>query len=154
MRTQIAALPLRRTAAGTLEIVLITSRETGRWVIPKGWPMKGLKDHKAAGREAFEEAGLLGRMRKDEAGRYRYWKRGAKAFELCEVTVYPMAVEGQAPDWPEKGQRQIQWFGAPDAAMLVDEPGLRVLIEGYERMDGETPRRSTARSGLAEPSDR
>ncbi len=108
--------------------------------------MKGLKDHKAAEREAFEEAGLLGKARKNEAGRYIYWKRGSTAFELCEVAVYPMDVDGQAPDWPEKGQRKIQWFDAAEAALLVDEPGLRVLIEDFDFSTGDKPAKTDPRA--------
>src|SRR5215217_8319560 len=74
-RQQVAALPLRQDEAGRVRVLLVTSRDTGRWVLPKGWPMKGRKPHRAAEREAFEEAGLVGRVRKRALGSYAYEKR-------------------------------------------------------------------------------
>lgn len=130
---QIAALPIRYTENGSVEVLLITSRETRRWVIPKGWPMKGLKDHKAAAREAEEEAGLLGRIGKDPIGSYTYWKRRSDHFELCDVAVYLFIVEGQLKKWREQNERQLQWFSPEDAAERVDEPGLGDLISNLDR---------------------
>src|SRR5580658_9664578 len=72
-RLQIAALPSRRTAAGGVEVLLITSRETGRFIIPKGWPMKQLSDPDAAAREAYEEAGVVGKVKRKPIGDYFYW---------------------------------------------------------------------------------
>lgn len=130
---QIAALPIRFTENGSVEVLLITSRETRRWVIPKGWPMKGLKDHKAAAREAEEEAGLVGRIGKDPIGSYTYWKRRSDHFELCDVAVYLLVVEGQLKKWREKDERQLQWFSPDDAAERVDEPGLGNLISQLDK---------------------
>ena len=79
-RAQIAAMPIRRVADGSAEILLVTSRTTQRWIVPKGWPIKGLKDHDAAAREAFEEAGVVGRISEKPAGRYTYWKRMSRPF--------------------------------------------------------------------------
>ena len=59
-RAQFAALPWRRRADAGIEVLLITSRETRRWVIPKGWPIKGKSSAKSAAREAFEEADQKG----------------------------------------------------------------------------------------------
>lgn len=122
-------MPLLEDPQNGTQVLLITSRETKRWVIPKGWPMKGKKDYKAAEREAFEEAGLIGRAGKNSIGSYFYWKRGVAAFGLCEVTVYPFYVARQATTWREKGQRQMRWFPVDAAALLVDEPGLQDIIE-------------------------
>src|SRR3954453_11310273 len=74
-RPQIGALPFRFDDEGQLRVMLITSRETRRWVIPKGWPMRGLKPHRAAEREAYEEAGLKGHIGKASVGVYEYAKR-------------------------------------------------------------------------------
>ena len=146
---QIAALPVRRIEDGTLQVLLITSRETRRWVIPKGWPMKGLKDHKAAAREAEEEAGLVGRMRKESIGSYAYFKRRNDHFDLCEVTVYLLKVESQKKQWREKDQRQCRWFSLEDAADRVDEPGLTKLILGAgQYVGGENTERSLPESAL------
>jgi 8-oxo-dGTP pyrophosphatase MutT (NUDIX family) len=133
---QIAALPIRLTADGTVQVLLITSRETRRWIIPKGWPMKGLKDHKAAAKEAEEEAGVVGRILKEPIGTFTYWKRRSAHFELCQVKVFLLRVEGQLPTWREKDQRQLQWFSLREAAERVEEPGLGELISGLGRQAG------------------
>lgn len=130
---QIAALPVRRSRDGSIEVLLITSRETRRWIIPKGWPMKGLKDHKAAAREAEEEAGVKGAIRKEPIGSYSYWKRRTAHFELCQVKVYLLEVQDQLKQWREQHQREAQWFSAREAADRVDEPGLREIIAGLDR---------------------
>lgn len=127
-RAQIAAMPVRLGTDGKPEIMLVTSRTTKRWIVPKGWPMKGMKDHDAAAREAFEEAGVVGKIGKKPAGRYSYWKRFEDHFALCEVTLYLLEVERQLPDWVERGERHCQWFRLEDAADLVDEPELGSAI--------------------------
>jgi 8-oxo-dGTP pyrophosphatase MutT (NUDIX family) len=129
---QFAALPWRRAPA--LEVMLITSRETKRWVIPKGWPMQGRSPAEAAAQEAFEEAGLNGRVDEDPMGVFHYDK-GLKAggWLRCRVEVYPMQVEGQAASWPEQKQRQTRWFPAAVAAARVDEPELRDLIRKFAK---------------------
>jgi 8-oxo-dGTP pyrophosphatase MutT (NUDIX family) len=127
---QYAALPYRQQDG--LEILLISSRETRRWVIPKGWPMKGKKPHATAAREALEEAGVVGAISKQALGAFQYVKRlknGAPL--LCTVDVFPLLVSVQRPHWPEQHQRTTQWFSAAEAAVAVDEPELRELIERF-----------------------
>ena len=126
-RAQVAALPLRQGRDG-LEVMLITSRESRRWIVPKGWPMKGLKDHEAAAREALEEAGLKGRIHKRPIGAYTYGKRTAHAVEPCRVMVYRLDVDGERTSWRERGQRERQWFAVAEAAELVDPPRLASMI--------------------------
>jgi 8-oxo-dGTP pyrophosphatase MutT (NUDIX family) len=129
---QYAALPYR--VGGGVEILLITSRETGRWVLPKGWPMKGRKAHAAAAREALEEAGVRGKIGKSAIGRYSYGKRLSNGAVLaCMVEVYPLAVARQLTRWPEQDQRTLGWFSPSDAAELVDEAELAALIEAFAR---------------------
>ena len=129
-RQQFAALPFRD--GNGLEVMLVTSRETRRWVLPKGWPIKGLKPHSVAAREAMEEAGLTGKIAKEPIGSYRYIKRLRNGAGIaCEVGVFPMAVEKQRRNWPERDQRATSWFALQDAAALVDEPELRDLILGF-----------------------
>ena len=70
---QVAALCWRRSGKG-LKILLITSRDTGRWVIPKGWPMRNRSNAQAAAREAYEEAGLRGDVSERSVGIYTYLK--------------------------------------------------------------------------------
>jgi 8-oxo-dGTP pyrophosphatase MutT (NUDIX family) len=132
-RDQYAALPWRRTADGRVEVLLITSRETRRWVIPKGWPIKGLKSPKSAAREAFEEAGVTGDVSKTKLGVYHYDKRLASGrLQAVRVTVYPLRVETEAKDWQEKSQRDKLWTSIEDAAPKVDEPELQALIAGFK----------------------
>lgn len=130
-RQQYAALPWRRGKDG-IEILLITSRETRRWVIPKGWPMITLAAHDAAAQEAWEEAGVRGEIGPDPIGVFRYRKRMKSGPpQRCRVDVFPLAVASEAKDWPEKRQRQRRWVPALEAARMVEEPGLRLLIEGF-----------------------
>lgn len=121
-------MPVRRLADGSMEIMLVTSRTTRRWIVPKGWPIRGVKDYEAAAREAMEEAGVVGIICAAPAGRYEYWKRLADHFVLCKVKLYLLFVHQQLPSWAEIGQRHCQWFKPEDAADLVDEPGLSSLI--------------------------
>jgi 8-oxo-dGTP pyrophosphatase MutT (NUDIX family) len=128
-QTQFAALPCRLAGDGTREVMLLTSRGTGRWIIPKGWPIKGLKPREVAAQEAYEEAGLRGRVAgKKPVGTFHYAKQIATDPLLCEVHVYLLWVDVQLDDWPEKAERQTQWFGVPEAAGLVDEGGLSEII--------------------------
>ena len=126
-RHQVAALPFRPTPSGAIEMLLITSRETGRFVIPKGWPVKRLSDAEAAAKEAFEEAGVVGKIKRQPIGDYVYWKRLERSFELLRVDVYPLEVQKHHAEWPEKNARQCRWLPAADAALLVVEPGLSAL---------------------------
>ncbi|WP_293854951.1 NUDIX hydrolase [uncultured Alsobacter sp.] len=127
---QVAALPYR-FEEGELRVLLVTSRETQRWIIPKGWPMKGKKPHRAAEREALEEAGVKGRIDRRAIGHYEAWKRLTDHFILCNVKVYPLEVREQRKKWREQGERRAVWFKAVDAADLVDEPGLRTIIRAF-----------------------
>ena len=129
---QFAALPWRIGKHGRREVMLLTSRETRRWVIPKGWPMKTKNPAQVAKQEAFEEAGLVGEIiGKRPLGSYHYSKKLKKTDVLAEVFVYSFRVENQAEDWPEKLQRNTQWFDATDAAALVDEGDLAGIIERF-----------------------
>ena len=127
--TQFAALPCRMAEDGSRQIMLLTSRGTGRWIIPKGWPIKGLKPHEVAAREAYEEAGLVGKVTcKNPVGSFHYAKQTENDALLCEVQVFLLRVDKQLDDWPEKAQRQTQWFSVSEAAGLVDEGGLAQII--------------------------
>src|SRR4051812_42483660 len=125
--SQIAAAPLRERD-GALEICLVTTRETGRWTIPKGWPMKGKRDRDAAAIEARQEAGVAGSVRKRAIGNYVYWKRLQSNFALVRVKVFRLDVTATLEDFPERGQRSIRWFDLREAAHLVEEPGLASLL--------------------------
>ena len=124
---QIGALPYRKQGRA-IEVLLITSRETKRWVIPKGWPMKGKRDWNAAAKEAFEEAGIEGHVGGKSIGTYHYVKRKNSGNLDCEVTVYLLQVTRRMSEWPEKDQRRRKWFTAKEAATRVDEEGLKAII--------------------------
>lgn len=130
-RRQVAALPWRETDQG-LEVMLITSRDTGRWVLPKGWPEGEEAFFDAAAREAAEEAGLSGDISEREAGRYTYRKVKRSGPDLpCEVLVYPLKVEEVADRWPERKQRRRAWFSPGEAAAKVQEEELAALLSAF-----------------------
>ncbi|RVA47572.1 NUDIX hydrolase [Mesorhizobium sp. M7A.F.Ca.US.001.01.1.1] len=126
---QVAAIPFRQTAHGDIEVMLVTSRTTRRFIVPKGWPMKGKSGRKAATIEAQEEAGVLGKTLKQPAGTYSYWKRLANRFVRVDVIVYLLDVTEELADWQEAKRRQRAWLAPADAAMLIDEPDLSTLVK-------------------------
>lgn len=121
-------MPVRRAATGTLEVLLVTSRETRRWVIPKGWPWPDRSDHRAAAEEAREEAGVRGKARKAAIGGYDYEKRLKHGSRPVHVDVYLLMVARELDKWPEDTERTRAWFAPNDAATAVDEPELKVLL--------------------------
>ncbi len=126
-RQQVAALPYR--VGAVVEIMIVSSRETRRWVLPKGWPMKGKTLHAAAAIEALEEAGLEGAISELPAGVYHYHKRRKNGSDLhCSVAVYPLQVTRQRKKWPEKAERTTRWVSVEEAAAVVQEPELQLLI--------------------------
>lgn len=129
---QVAALPYRTSTQGHVEVMLITSRETRRWVIPKGNAIAGLKPHETAAEEAFEEAGLSGIGCPAALGYFRYEKRLSRGdLRATTVQVFPLAVTRQAEVWPELGERECRWFSLSEAAEAVDEPELKVMIAEF-----------------------
>ncbi|MDR3460934.1 MAG: NUDIX hydrolase [Beijerinckiaceae bacterium] len=148
-RAQVAALPIRVGRAGDIEVLLISSRETRRWIIPKGWPMKGRKDHQAAAKEALEEAGVIGKVRKHPIGGYTYQKRLNDRVQPCRVMVYRLDVEHELEAWPEKNQRERQWFPAGAAADSVSEPRLASMIRrlGHDANDDQGPIAKSSAAG-------
>ncbi|HUO21396.1 MAG TPA: NUDIX hydrolase [Caulobacteraceae bacterium] len=131
---QYAALPYR-VVRRRVEVMLITSRGTRRWVIPKGWPMAGLKPQEAAAVEAMEEAGVSGQVEDRPIGSYRYMKvlKEDQAIAV-QVILFPLLVTGQEETWKEQGQREPRWFRYQRAATLVAEPSLRRLIREFGRL--------------------
>jgi len=131
-RAQVAALPYRIGAEG-LEILLITSRDTGRWVIPKGGTMRKKTNPEAAALEAFEEAGAVGVIAGKPIGSYTYPKvTGDGVTAVCDVEVYPLAVRKLAKNFKEKGQRQLEWMTPQRAAASVVETALAELIRTFD----------------------
>lgn len=130
VRRQYGVLPYRLDPR--LEVLLLTSRETRRWVIPKGWPMKGKKPHQSAAREALEEAGVTGKTGNKALGAYSYVKL-LKNGQLapCKVKVFPLQVRRQRETWPEQEQRDTRWFAPEEAADAVQEPELALIIRAF-----------------------
>ena len=113
----------------TGRVLLVTSRGTGRWIIPKGWPMDGRSVGGAALREAWEEAGVRGQVEETAFGRYSYDKKLTRGLSApVEVQVHLVRVEGLDKNFPERKQRQRRWFTPDEAAGLVDESGLARLL--------------------------
>jgi 8-oxo-dGTP pyrophosphatase MutT (NUDIX family) len=135
VRVQYGAMPYRFTPDAVLEILLVTTRQSKRWIIPKGWPIKGLRPGKSAAREAFEEAGVRGLVGAKSVGLFAYDKildeNGVQV--SCEVRVFPLLVQRQSETWPEIEQRTAQWV-APDIALtLIEEPGLKALVAAFAK---------------------
>ena len=125
---QVAAIPIRRGPTGLLEVLLVTSRETRRWVVPKGWPWRKMKDCDAAAGEAWEEAGVRGNVKPQCIGSFTYAKRGKSKPRPLEVFVYLLEVMEEASNWPEQKQRERRWFAPVAAADAVVEPDLKRLL--------------------------
>lgn len=114
-----------------MQVLLLTSRRTRRWVIPKGWPMRKLSPEAAAAREAYEEAGLEGTIEGDgPIGRYHYDKQLGSAVTRIEVGVFLMRVSQQLATWPEQAERETRWCDPDEAALMVAEPELAILLSG------------------------
>jgi 8-oxo-dGTP pyrophosphatase MutT (NUDIX family) len=127
---QYAALPWRQ--ASGLEILLITSRETRRWVIPKGWPMPAHSAAESAAQEAYEEAGVRGPLTEQAVGHYGYSKRlRGRAKKRFRVDVFAMEVTEVFDLWPEAPERTRRWLSPAEAAVLVNEPELAILIRTF-----------------------
>ena len=115
-------------ANGEWRVILITTRDSGRWSIPKGNPIKDLSPSAAAAQEALEEGGLSGSIEDKPLGSYVFWKRRSGHWELARVDVFVMQVQKQATDYKEKGLRKIERFSFEDAEDAILEPGLKSLI--------------------------
>ncbi|MDF2996644.1 MAG: hypothetical protein K0R27_2281 [Xanthobacteraceae bacterium] len=148
---QYAALPYVRNENGTIEVLVMSSRETRRAVIPKGWPMRNRKSWKTAEIEARQEAGLIGEIGHRSIGEYRYWKRLDSSFVLVKVAVYPLRVTRQLTDWPEKHERVQKWLPPEDAAALVDETELGEIIVTFSQSIVPKPKAARRREGSAQP---
>ena len=130
---QIAVLPYRTNEAGLTELMLITSRDTKRWVLPKGNRIKGLKSHEAASHEAYEEAGLIGIACPFAIGTYQYRKyRKDGTSRPAIVDIFPFSVTAQLDEWPEQDERDVRWFMPADAAAAVDEPELKDILSTFQ----------------------
>ncbi|NTJ41428.1 NUDIX hydrolase [Agrobacterium larrymoorei] len=134
-RQQYAALCYRRKKkTGETEVLLLTSRDTGRWVIPKGWPMEGKKAHAVAEREAFEEAGVRGTAEKEPFGFFSYDKKLKNGIKVvCLVEVHLLEVMDMVKNFPERESRRLEWVSPQEASTRVNEPELRNLFLAFDK---------------------
>ncbi|QWW68487.1 NUDIX hydrolase [Rhizobium sp. WYJ-E13] len=140
-RQQYAALCYRvKKKSGELEVLLMTSRDTGRWVIPKGWPMNRKCAYEVAAQEALEEAGVRGTVETETLGHYTYQKVLRDGLKVnCKVQVYALEVTGATKNFKEKGERTIEWVSCDEAVKRVQEPELRNLFLAFKRRMAEKP---------------
>lgn len=133
-KQQYAALCYRtKKKQGEIEVLLLTSRDTGRWVIPKGWPMPTKKAHAVAEREAYEEAGVKGKVEKEPLGHYHYNKALRTGLKIpVRVQVHALEVQEMLKNFPEKGSRRLEWVSPQEAAKRVNEPELKALFTVFD----------------------
>ncbi|HEX2759081.1 MAG TPA: NUDIX hydrolase [Rhizomicrobium sp.] len=139
---QYGVLPWRMMG-GILQILLITTRNTRRWIVPKGWPMDGLSPRECVAQEAMEEAGVQGAVSRKPLGWFSYDKlRKSGEILPCKVQVFAMEVKRQHADWPEKAARHLRWVTPPEALTHVGEPGLRQIISDFAHAAESRKRRT------------
>lgn len=133
---QVAALCWRHSPRrpSQLEVLLITSLNSKRWILPKGWPEAELSPAENAAREAFEEAGVTGKVEAQPIGSYHYLKAKRDGGGMpCSVDVFALAVTKQLDDWPEKNARELAWVPVEHAMMQVSEPGVRQILKDFRK---------------------
>jgi ADP-ribose pyrophosphatase YjhB (NUDIX family) len=146
---QVAALCWRTSQkhGSAIEILLITSLNSKRWILPKGWPEPELGPADNAAREAFEEAGVMGKIGAKPIGRYHYLKERKDGGGIpCSVEIFALEVTKQLDDWPEKNSRELAWLTLDQAAARVSEPSLRQILKDFRKQHAAPRRRATARS--------
>lgn len=130
---QVAALCWRMSRRG-LEVLLITSLNSKRWILPKGWPEADLTGAENAAREAFEEAGVTGKIMTQPVGHYHYLKEKREGTGMpVRVEVFALAVTKQLDDWPEKAVRTLAWMPLNEAVAKVSEPGVRQVLKVFNK---------------------
>jgi 8-oxo-dGTP pyrophosphatase MutT (NUDIX family) len=138
---QVAALPIDIGKNGQAYVMLVTSRETKRWVIPKGWPSRKMSDARAAAREARQEAGVTGKIERKSLSNYSYRKVLPKGSRAIDVDVYVLWVKKELKKWSEQSERTRIWATFEEAAKLVSEPGLQRLFadiaDELQKLPGE-----------------
>ncbi|MET0363150.1 MAG: NUDIX hydrolase [Sphingobium sp.] len=132
MAVQSAAIPYRYGDNGQVQILLVTSRKKGRWVLPKGHVRRGMVPHSSAAKEAFEEAGVIGRTDPAPIASYQRKLKESDGRDAVRVDVYAMAVMTEAPVWPEMHERKRQWATVPDALSIVADKGIRKALKVFE----------------------
>lgn len=132
VRTQFAAL-CYRVNKDKPEVLMVTSRGAGRWIVPKGWPSDGKTPVEAVLMEAWEEAGVTGRVTGPCLGLFSYHKTLRQDGGLpCVAMVYPVRVSALADDYPEKDQRKRKWMRPVKAATKVGEAELAQILLAFD----------------------
>lgn len=132
VRTQFAAL-CYRVVKDKVQVLVITSRGTGRWIVPKGWPIDGKTPSQSAALEAWEEAGVEGKVSTSPLGLYSYSKITEEAQDMpCVAVLYAIKVKALKKEYPEMGQRTRKWVSRKRAAKLVDEPELARILQDFD----------------------
>ena len=132
VRTQFAAL-CYRLKGSKVEVLLITSRRTKRWILPKGWPMNAKTPHESAAQEAWEEAGVIGRPDPRPLGLFSYTKMaGEDAGVPIVAMVYAIRVKSLERTFPEAGERKRKWVSRKKAAVMVGEPELSRILRDFD----------------------
>jgi 8-oxo-dGTP pyrophosphatase MutT (NUDIX family) len=132
VRSQFGALCWRQTK-NDVQVLLVTSKRTGRWIVPKGWPVDGETPVEAAVTEAWEEGGVTGKAKSICIGIYSYQKEFPDQPPLpCIVSLFPLKVKSVAKDWPEKSLRKRRWVNLAEAADMVQEPELGTILRGFD----------------------
>jgi 8-oxo-dGTP pyrophosphatase MutT (NUDIX family) len=130
---QVAALPFVVLGA-RIEVLLVTSRHGGRWLLPKGWPDGKEPFAAAAAREALEEAGVVGTVQGESIGAYTYTKSMPAGYQVrSHVFVYPLCIHEHRLDWPERDERNCRWAELGEASGLVGDRGLARLLRNLSR---------------------
>ena len=120
---QSAAIPYRRVD-GDLEVLLVTSVRRGHWIVPKGVVERNMTAPESACKEAWEEAGVDGKISRQAVGSYEYQKWG----DTCTVAVFLLEVKSEEDDWPERKVRRRRWMSFGKAAKVVDNPELAEIL--------------------------
>jgi 8-oxo-dGTP pyrophosphatase MutT (NUDIX family) len=131
---QYGALPWRRRRNGELEVMLITARQSGRWILPRGWPVTGKTPAQTATQEAFEEAGVVGGVDPRPIGEYRYLKiLPDGSSNDCLVTLFSLRVSGTLVQWREQAERKRRWHGLSQASQIASDRQLAELLATLHR---------------------
>ena len=135
LKEQYGAIPFRRRVDGTIEVMLVTARRTGRWIIPKGWPARGLQPFELAAHEAMEEGGVLGQAKERPIGTYQHKKTLSDGSSVrCQVVVFALDLDVHMKSWPESVQRTTRWFSLTEAATAIRELELKALLLDFDEL--------------------
>ena len=132
LRSQFGAI-CYRVKDGTIQILLVTTRRTGRWMVPRGWPIDATTPAQTALREAWEEAGVRGKVTGNCVGVYSYIKELDDDDDLpCLVALFPVKVQDLEKSYPERKERKRRWFTPKKAAEKLDEPELSQIVKAFD----------------------